>query len=139
MNVLALHILTFLTVLPLVGAAIALFSGRHARMVAIVTSLACLLLSLYIWTHLPANGSIGLVERAAWAPSLGIEYHLGVDGLGGLMLVLSAIVTLMAVDAAQHRVHHMPGLFFGLVLALEAGLFGSFTALNFFTGFCFGS
>jgi NADH:ubiquinone oxidoreductase subunit 4 (subunit M) len=49
---------------------------------------------------------------AAWAPSLGIEYHLGVDGLGALMLVLSAIVTLMSVDAA-HRVHHQPGLYFG--------------------------
>ena len=137
MNVLALHILTLLTVLPLVGAAIALFSGRHARIVAIVTSLVCLLLSLYIWTHLPANGSIGLVERGDWAPSLGIEYHLGVDGLGALMLVLSAIVTLMATDAAQHRVHHTPGLFFSLVLALEAGLFGSFTALNFFHWFLF--
>jgi NADH-quinone oxidoreductase subunit M len=43
----------------------------------------------------------------------------------------------MAVDAAQHRVHHMPGLFFGLVLTLEAGLFGSFTALNFFHWFLF--
>ena len=92
--------------------------------------------SLFIWTRLPADGSIGLVERAAWAPSLGIEYHLGVDGLGALMLVLSAIVTLMSVDAA-HRVHHMPGLFFGLVLMLEAGLFGSFTALNFFHWFLF--
>jgi NADH-quinone oxidoreductase subunit M len=38
-----------------------------------------------------------------------------VDGLGALMLVLSAIVTLMSVDAA-HRVHHQPGLYFGLVL-----------------------
>jgi len=71
-----------------------------------------------------------------WAPSLGIEYHLGVDGLGALMLLLSAIVTLMSVDAA-HRVHHQPGLYFGLVLLLESGLFGSFTALNFFHWFLF--
>jgi NADH-quinone oxidoreductase subunit M len=105
-------------------------------MVALITALAGLALALVVWTELPANGSIGLVERAAWAPSLGIEYHLGVDGLGALMLVLSAIVTLMSVDAA-HRVHHQPGLYFGLVLLLEAGLFGSFTALNFFHWFLF--
>jgi NADH-quinone oxidoreductase subunit M len=129
-------ILTLLTVLPLVGAAIALVSGKHARGVAILTTGASLLLALIVWTHLPANGSIGLVERASWAPSLGIEYHLGVDGLGALMLVLSAIVTLMSVDAA-HRVHHQPGLYFGLVLTLESGLFGSFTALNFFHWFLF--
>ena len=53
MNALAtgFPILTLLTVLPLAGAAIALFSGRHARIVAIFTSLVCLLLSLY---HLDA-------------------------------------------------------------------------------------
>jgi NADH-quinone oxidoreductase subunit M len=129
-------LLTLLTVLPLVGAAIALLSGRHARAVALVTTLAALALALLVWTKLPADGSIGLLERTAWEPSLGIEYHLGVDALGALMLVLSAIVTLMSVDAA-HRVHKQPGLYFALVLMLESGLFGSFTALNFFHWFLF--
>jgi NADH-quinone oxidoreductase subunit M len=129
-------ILTLLTLLPLVGAAIAIFSGRHARGVALLTSLFSLALALVAWMHIPANGSIGLVERIAWAPSLGIEYHLGVYGLGALMLVLSAIVTLMAADASI-RVHHAPGLYFALMLVLEAGLFGSFTALNFFHWFLF--
>ncbi|MFZ0746900.1 MAG: NADH-quinone oxidoreductase subunit M [Terracidiphilus sp.] len=129
-------VLTVLIVLPIVGALIALFSGRHARSVALVTTLAGLVLALLVWTKLPADGSIGLVEQHAWAPSLGIEYHLGVDALGALMLVLSAIVTLMSVDAA-HRAHHQPGLYFALVLVLEAGLFGSFTALNFFHWFLF--
>ncbi len=52
------------------------------------------------------------------------------------MLVLSAIVTLMSVDAA-HRVHHMPGLFLRPGAHARAGLFGSFTALNFFHWFLF--
>ncbi len=129
-------VLTLLTVLPLVGAVIALLAGKHARGVAIWTTGLSLALALFVWTQLPANGSIGLVELHSWAPSLGIDYHLGVDGLGALMLVLSAIVTLMSVDAA-HRVHHQPGLYFGLVLVLESGLFGSFTALNFFHWFLF--
>jgi NADH:ubiquinone oxidoreductase subunit 4 (subunit M) len=65
-------ILTLLTVLPLIGAAIALFSGRHARGVALFTTLFSLALALVIWTKLPADGSIGLVERAAWASCLGM-------------------------------------------------------------------
>jgi len=129
-------ILTLLTVVPLAGAVVALCFAKHARAVALVTTLSSLVLALVVWSELPANGAIGLVERFAWAPSLGIEYHLGVDGLGALMLVLTAIVTLMSVDAAQ-RVHHQPGLYFGLVLLLESGLFGSFTALNFFHWFLF--
>ncbi len=129
-------ILTLLTLLPVVGAAIAILSGRHARAVALATSVAGLALALVVWMHLPADGSIGLLETHPWAASLGIEYKLGVDGLGALMLVLSAIVTLMSVDAAS-RVHHQPGLYFALVLLLESGLFGTFTALNFFHWFLF--
>jgi NADH-quinone oxidoreductase subunit M len=128
--------LTALTLLPLLGAALALLAAKHARGIALFTTLAGLVLSLIVWIHLPANGTMGLVEVHAWAPSLGIEYHLGVDGLSALMLVLSAIVTLMSVDAA-HRVHHMPGLYYGLVLMLQSVLFGSFTALNFFHWFLF--
>jgi NADH-quinone oxidoreductase subunit M len=132
----SLPLLTIITVLPVIGAAISLFTGRHSRGVAQVTGIACLLLSLVIWMHLPADGSIGLQELHQWVPSLGVQYHLGVDGLGALMLILSALVSLMSIDAA-HRVHHEPGLFFALVLLLEAGLFGTFTALNFFHWFIF--
>jgi NADH-quinone oxidoreductase subunit M len=129
-------ILTLLTALPVVGAIIALWSGKHARGIAMITALIALGLALMVWMRIPADGSIGLLERAAWAPSLGIEYHLGVDGLGALMLVLSAVVTLMSLDAA-HRVHRQPGLYFALVLLLEAGLFGTFTALNFYHWFLY--
>jgi NADH-quinone oxidoreductase subunit M len=129
-------ILTLLTVLPIAGALIALFIPRHARGIALVSALASLVLALIVWLHLPADGSMGMVERLNWVPSLGIEYHLGVDGLGALMVLLSAVVTLMSIDAA-HRVHHQPGLYYALVLALESGLFGSFTALNFFHWFLF--
>jgi NADH-quinone oxidoreductase subunit M len=129
-------ILTLLIVLPILGAAIVLFAGRHARAVAMIAALAAMAVALVVWTKLPPDGTIGLVEQHAWAPSLGIDYYLGVDGLGALMLVLSALVTLMSIDAA-HRVHSQPNLYFALVLLLESGLFGAFTALNFFHWFLF--
>ena len=131
-----LPILTLLTLLPVIGAVIVLVAGRHARGIAMLAALASMAVTLLVWTKLPPDGTMGLIEQRAWAPSLGIEYHLGVDGLGALMLVLSAIVTLMSIDAA-HRVHMQPGLYFALVLLLEAGLFGTFTALNFFHWFLF--
>ena len=132
----SLPLLTLLTALPVVGAVIVLLSGRHARAVAMITALAAMAVALVVWTRVPPDGTLGLLEQHAWAPSLGIEYHLGVDGLGALMLVLSALVTLMSIDAA-HRVHSQPALYFALVLVLEACLFGTFTALNFFHWFLF--
>jgi NADH-quinone oxidoreductase subunit M len=128
--------LTLLTALPVVGAVVALFAGKSARLVAMLAAVASLAVALVVWAHLPSDGSMGFVERIAWAPSLGVEYHLGADGLSALMLVLSAIVALMSIDAA-HRVHRQPNLYFSLVLLLEAGLFGAFTAQNFFHWFLF--
>src|ERR1700743_1533510 len=128
--------LTLLTAVPIAGAVIALFAGRLARLIALAAAAVSLMVALVVWTHLPADGSMGFVERVVWAPSLGIEYHLSADGLSALMLVLSAIVALMSIDAAHH-VHRQPNQYFALVLLLEAGVFGSFTAQNFFHWFLF--
>ncbi len=95
---------------------------------------ASLALAAWVWFGIGAEGSMKFVERADWVPSLGIEYHLGVDGLGALMVLLAAIVSLMAI-AASTKVASQPGLYFALILLLESGLFGTFTALNFFHWF----
>lgn len=130
------HLLTILTVLPVLGGVIALLAGKQARAVAALTALGTLVLSLPVWSGLHGDGAMHFIERAAWVPGLGIEYHLGVDALGALMLLLSAIVTLMAVGASK-RVVTQPGLYFALMLLLESGLIGTFTALNFFHWFLF--
>ena len=59
-------------------------------------------------------------ERHTWIPSLNVEYRLGVDGLGLLMVLLSAIVVPMAI-AASWRVKERVPLYFALVLLLQSG------------------
>ncbi len=132
-------VLTVLTAIPAVAAVIALFAGKRvavARGVAFVAGTASLALAAWVWFGIGAEGSMKFVERADWVPGLGIEYHLGVDGLGALMVLLAAIVSLMAI-AASTKVASQPGLYFALILLLESGLFGTFTALNFFHWFLF--
>lgn len=142
-------ILTVLTAIPAVGAVIALLAGNRtnaargnvardnvAYIVAMLAAAVSLAVSLWVWLSIGADGAMKFVERADWVPGLGIEYHLGVDGLGALMLLLSAIVSLMAI-AASRKVAQQPGLYFALILLLESGLFGTFTALNFFHWFLF--
>src|SRR6202011_5698769 len=58
------------------------------------------------------------------------------DGLGLLMLLLSAIVVLMSL-AASWQIQEGTSLYFSPILFLQAGLFGTFTALNFFHWFIF--
>lgn len=117
-------------VLPVRGAGV-----RAAALVAhgllVVASLA--LLAAYDG----GAGVLQFVERRAWVPSLGVEYHLGVDGLGLVGVLLATVVPLMAVVASREVAAGRERLYYGLVLALESGLLGTFTALNFFHWFLF--
>jgi NADH-quinone oxidoreductase subunit M len=92
---------------------------------------------LILWRQFnSASGELQFEEQYAWIPSLAVQYHVGVDGLGLLMLLLSAIVVPMAM-LASWRIEERVPIYFGLVLFLQAGLFGTFTALNFFHWFMF--
>ncbi len=134
-------LLTLLTLLPLVGgfAVVGLGQGhkRLARWLALGFSLGALLLALMLWHSFDAgSGGLQCEPRRAWIPALGVEYRVGVDGLGLLMVMLSAVVVPMAMLASWRMEKRVP-LYFGLVLFLEAGLFGTFTALNFFHWFIY--
>ena len=132
-------LLSTLTFLPFLGGLVVMLlpaaSGRTAQRVALGFSLGSLALVLGLWLGFnPANGGFQFSERHAWVASLAIEYHLGVDGLGLLMVLLAAIVTPMALLASA-RIE--APLYHGLALWVQAGLFGTFTALNFFHWFLF--
>ncbi|MDB6024256.1 MAG: dehydrogenase subunit [Verrucomicrobiales bacterium] len=134
-------LLTVLTFLPVLGAALLLgMDGEDKKMsrrFSIGFSLLPLICLGLIWRQFD-SGMQGLqfVERHAWIPSLGVEYFVGIDGLGFLMLLLSAIVVPFALVATPKEIAN-PRLYFALFLFLQTGLFGTFTALNFFHWFIF--
>src|ERR1035437_1809353 len=137
----ALPLLTLLTFLPFLGALMVVGLAQEkkqlARWLSLGFSLAALALALLPWhPFCSASGDLQFQERHAWIPTLGVEYRVGVDGLGLLMLLLSAIVVPMAMLASWNIEERVP-LYFALVLFLQAGLFGTFTALNFFHWFIF--
>ncbi len=137
----SLFSITFLTLAPLIGAlAILAIAGRNAKLargLALAFSFLALAITLALWHRFdPTSGSLQLEELHDWIPALNVQYHVAVDGLGLLMLLLSAIVTPMAMIASWQIQERVP-LYFALVLMLEAGLFGTFTALNFFHWFLF--
>jgi len=151
--------LTILILVPLFGGIIVAGLGaeqrRLARGLTLAFSLVGLAGALCLWKHFDAaSGELQFNERHAWVPSLGIEYRLGVDGLGLLMVLLTAIVVPLSIlasgnmfdgradlpvgqDARQRVPTNNPSLYYALVLWLQAGLFGTFTALNFFHWFLF--
>ncbi len=133
--------LTLLTLVPLLGGLIVASLGERrapfARPWALGFAALTLVLAGVLGTQFDrAVGHLQFVERHAWIPALAVDYHLGVDGLGLLLVVLTTLLVPMAMLASA-RVNRRAPLYFGLMLLLEAGLVGTFTALNFFHWFLF--
>ena len=133
--------ITVLTAAPVVGAlALLALGGRNKNLVrhsALAFSFISLVLTLIVWHHFD-SASVGLQfqEWHRWIPDMGVEYHVGIDGLGLLMLLLTSIVVPIGILASWQIQERVP-LYFSLVLILQACLFGTFTAMNFFHWFIY--
>ena len=137
----AFPLITILTAVPLIGGlgilALSAQNKNIARNMALTSSLIALALTFVLWHRFnPASGELQFQELHSWIPAIGVQYHVGIDGLGLLMLLLSAIVVPMAI-AASWQIEEGTALYFSLILFLQAGLFGTFSALNFFHWFIF--
>ena len=137
----AFPFISVLTAVPLIGAFGILCIGAQnrklARRVALAFSFIALALTLTLWHRFdPASSALQFEELHAWIPAIGVQYHVGIDGLGLLMLMLSSIVVPMSI-AASSQIQERTPLYFSLVLFLQAGLLGTFSALNFFHWFIF--
>ncbi len=137
----AFPLITVLTAVPLIGAfailSLDMQKAALARKLAMGFSLVALVLALMMCHRFNfASGDLQFQELHSWIPAIGVDYHVGIDGLGLVMLLLSAILVPMAIGASS-EINEKPGLYFSLILFLQAGLFGTFTALNFFHWFIF--
>ena len=135
------HSLTILTLVPLLGGLVVAAAGparrNLVRVIALIVSSITFIGALCLWTHYDASaGDLQFVEKFDWIPSLGIQYYLGIDGLGLLMVMLTALVTPLAI-LVSWSMDDRPHIYHGLILFLQAGLFGTFTALSFFHWFMF--
>lgn len=134
-------IITLLTLLPLVGGVLLLGLEKSqqafARHLAFGVSLATLALALFVGSQFDSTvGELQMVERHTWIGSLGVEYFVGIDGLSLTMVLLAALLVPMSMLVAW-KLEDRTSLFLALVLFLQAGLFGTFTAQNFIHWFLF--
>ncbi len=133
--------LTILMALPLAGALTVLAPGSKnkplVRWMALAFSGASLLITLFLWHSFQSTADgFQFQEMHSWIPSLNVSYRVGIDGLGLLMLLLTAIVVPIGMLASWQIEERVP-LYFSLALTLQACLVGTFTALNFFHWFIF--
>jgi NADH-quinone oxidoreductase subunit M len=131
-------LLTVVTFLPIIGALFILMIrgqeqevARNAKSVALLTSGVTFLVSLAIYFNFDATtANFQFVEKVAWMPSLGINYHMGVDGISVWFVLLATFLTPLCIlsswDAVQKRVKEYMLAF----MILETMMIGMFCALD---------
>ncbi len=138
-------ILSLTTFLPLVGAAIILLTrgspevvARNARWIALWTSVIVFFVSLPLWLNFdPDVSDFQFVEKAAWIPAFGINYHMGVDGISMFFILLSTLLTPICVLASWEAVEHRVKEYMVAFLVLETFMVGTFAALDFVVFYIF--
>ena len=130
-------ILSAVTFLPLAGVALLLLmredspSGRRNILnISLLTTIVTFIVSLWVWWNFDAsNPGFQMVEKHAWLGT-GISYHLGVDGISVLFVVLSAFLMPFCVAASWLSVEKRLKQYMIAFLLLEVFMVGVFVSLD---------
>ena len=133
-----LPILSLLTFLPLVGAVFILTArgdeaivARNSRNVALWTSGINFILSLFLWFRFDiSTAKFQFVEKIDWMPQFGISYHVGVDGISVLFVLLTTLLTPICILASWDSVKVRVKEYMISFLILETFMVGMFCALD---------
>ena len=136
--------LTTIGLIPAVGSVLLFLlpgeARRSARQIALVLSLVTLALAVVataVAFDVSRAGTFQLTEQAAWIPSFGVTYALGVNGVGLIMILLSVILVPLCILAAWHEGKNRPHQFFAWILLAEAFMVGVFAARDVFLFYIF--
>jgi NADH-quinone oxidoreductase subunit M len=109
----------------------------EVRVLSAFGAFVTLALSVYVFAAYDKAGpQYQFVENVPWVPMLGINYHLGTDGIGNAMLLLTGLVIFTGC-LVSWGIQDRPREFYALLLILVSGVFGVFVARDAFVLFFF--
>src|SRR5918912_1796584 len=144
-------ILSWVTWLPAVGAIILLFFNKtrndRIRWFANLWIVVCFLISVPLVTGFPGRGAgydralggLQFIEDYDWIPFIGARYQLGIDGLALVLVLLTTLLGVVSVVCswAYIREKGREKEYYIMLLLLQSGMLGAFTAADLFFFFVF--
>lgn len=140
-------ILTWLIIIPIIGGVLAWTAARWStlasRWVALATSLVDFGIALGLWMSsypglkVATHGTPITEVNVPWVPSLGINFHLALDGLNLLLVLLTGLLTVVSVACSWREIHERVGDFHLALLTLAAAVLGTFMAFDMLLFFFF--
>jgi NADH-quinone oxidoreductase subunit M len=135
------HILSIVLFTPLVGLLVLLFlpssNPRLIKLWANIASFAGFLVSLPLVFQFDRTRDFQFVEQAAWIPSIGASYHLGIDGFGLLLVMLTTALGFLSILSSWNAIQDRLKEYYAFFLLLQTAILGVFMALDFLLFFVF--
>lgn len=131
--------LSLVTFLPIFAAlVVVMLPERLVRPAALALSLGVFAASLPLWFQfVPEQHGYQFPEKYAWIPEFGVSYHVGIDGVSLLLVLLTTALTPIIVLSGFSSVEKKAGAYFALMLLLEGAMIGTFVALDTFLFYLF--
>ena len=135
------HILSIVLFTPLAGLLLLLFipssNARAIKLWANAASFVGFLVSLPLVFNFDRTKDFQFVEKAPWIPTLGATYHIGIDGLGLLLVMLTTLLGFIAILSSWNAIHERLKEYYAFFLLLQTAMLGVFMALDFLLFFVF--
>ncbi len=135
------HILSIVLFTPLAGLIVLLFiPGSNALAVKVwanVASFFGFLVSVPLVLQFDRTKDFQFVERASWIPSIGASYHLGIDGLSLLLVMLTTVLGFLSILSSWTAIQDRLKEYYAFFLLLQVGMLGVFMSLDFLLFFVF--
>jgi len=128
--------------LPLAGAALIMLmkasSATAIRVTGVATSLATFAVTLVLWNGFdPAAAGFQMETSVPWVPSLSVAFHVGLDGMSLLLILLTAFITPLALLGSWNSIEQKLKGYVVMMLLLETGILGVFASLDLFLFYVF--
>src|SRR6266852_2215451 len=142
MDFFATHILSVILFTPLVGSILLLFvpreSGNAHRVLGNLFGMLGFIVSLPLvaWFQVGKSG-YQFQETASWIPSIGATYHLGIDGISFLLVMLTTLLGAISILSSWSAIQLRKKEYYILFLLLQTGMLGVFMSLDFFLFYVF--
>ena len=137
------HLLTGIIFMPTFGAGIILLlpAGRRElfQRVALGSSLVTFLLSYMLFVGFRQDATFQFIELLPWisAFGMGISYHVGVDGISLMLIMLTTFLTPITILSAFDSIDNRVRGFMVALLVMETGMLGVFASLYLFLFYMF--
>ena len=121
---------------PIIGGLLVLATGSDrnaplARMLALAVAVAGFVVTIPLYTGFDVGTSaMQFVELQSWVPRFNINYHLGVDGISVLFVLLNAFITIIVVAAGWQVIQNKVAQYMAAFLIMSGLMNGIFSALD---------